>query len=544
MVLFWASRTHFSRGSKQLKSNASNRRSARFAFIIMGCTLISRILGFVRTATIGALFGAGATADVINLVFNIPNNLRKLLAEGALSTAFVPELSREIVLDPSGLKAKGLSRIVIGFQIIITAPILLASLLFPEQILYIFESFSDPYKKELSVILLRWMMPYILFVSISAIMMAVHNSHNRFFIPAITPIVFSICVILSLLLGQSRWGTVSIGIGVLAGGLAQILVQYPSFKRMGYRLIPSFNFNDASLRSILLKWLPMLLTSSLFVLNNHIAMLLASTLPDGNTSSLTYAIVFFQLPFGIFSASIATVLYPKMSRCAALNDDSGLINCLNFGYRNLWALLVPSAMILILLGEPIVAIAFQRRAFTLEDSIATANVLAAYSVGMPFIGLFNITQRALYALGKIRRSFFCVLTTVLIDIVLSLVFIFWSNGNSVSLAWANSIAFTVGSVLQYIFIRQISKFRIRGEVLKAFGKILIGSAAGALVILGFYQLLGRDWWLSGVSWAGFGLLVLITLVSGAVMVLFYAWMKIEAVSLVFDRVRGNTDGDE
>ncbi|VDA99810.1 Proposed peptidoglycan lipid II flippase MurJ [Olavius algarvensis spirochete endosymbiont] len=525
-------------------NSASNQRSARSAFVIMGCTLISRILGFVRTATIGALFGAGGTADVINLIFNIPNNLRKLLAEGALSTAFVPELSREIVLDTSGLKARRLGKTIIGFQIIIIAPVLLGALLFPEQVLYIFERFSDPYKKELSVVLLRWMMPYLLFVSLSAIMMAVHNSHNRFLIPALTPIAFSICVILFLLFGQGRWGTVSIGAGVLAGGLAQILVQYPSFRRMGYGLIPSFDFNDDSLKRVLRKWLPMLLTSSLFVINSQIAMLLASTLPDGNTSSLTYAIVFFQLPFGIFSASIATVLYPKMSRCAALNDNNGLIDCLSFGYRNLWALLVPSAMILVLLGEPIVAIAFQRRAFTPENSIATANVLAAYSVGMPFIGLFGISQRALYALGAIKRSFFCALLTVFIDIALSLVFVFWMDGDSIALAWANSIAFTIGSILQYILIRRISKFRIAGEVLSAFGKILIGNTAGVLVILGFYQLLGRSWWLSGVSWTGVGLLALIALVSSAIIVLFYGWMKIETVSLVLNSIRQDNDGEK
>ena len=520
-------------------SNTSNRRSAYSAFVIMGCTLISRILGFVRTATIGALFGAGGAADVINLVFNIPNNLRKLLAEGALTTAFVPELSRELVLDESGLRARRLSKTIIGFQIIIIAPILLVSLLFPEQVLFIFEKFNDPYKKELSVVLLRWMMPYILLVSLSAIMMAVHNSHHRFLIPALTPIVFSICVILFLLLGQPRWGMVSIGIGVLAGGLAQIFVQYPSFRRMGYRLAPSFDFNNYSLKRVLLKWLPMLLTSSLFVINSHIAMLLASTLPDGNTSSLTYAIVFFQLPFGIFSASIATVLYPKMSRCVALNDNKGLVDCLSFGYRNLWALLVPSAMILVLLGEPIVAIAFQRRAFTLEDSVATANVLAAYSVGMPFIGLFNITQRGLYALGEIRRSFFCALLTVFIDIVLSLIFIFGSGGNSVSLAWANSIAFTAGSILQYILIRQVSKFRLTGGVWATFGKILAGNTVGALVILGFYQVFGRNWWLSGVSWTGFGLLALIAFVSSAIIVFSYALMKVETASLVLAWIRGD-----
>ncbi|MCK5249132.1 MAG: murein biosynthesis integral membrane protein MurJ [Spirochaetaceae bacterium] len=516
-------------------SENSNRRSALSTVLVMGCTLISRILGFVRTAAIGALFGAGGVADVINLVFNIPNNLRKLLAEGALSTAFIPELSREITQDPTGNGSRRLAQSILGLQTVIIIPILLFSLFFPAQVLFIFEKFDDPAKKELSVVLFRWIMPYLLLVSVSAVMMAVHNTHDRFFIPAATPIIFSICVISSLVLGYQRWGAVSIGFGVLFGGVAQILVQYPTFRGLGYALTPSFGFREPAFKRVMRKWAPMLLTSSLFAINNQVAMLLASFLPDKSTSSLAYAIVFFQLPFGIFSASITTVLYPKMSRQAVQGDQKGFLSSLGFGYRNLWALLVPSAMALILLGEPIVAIAFQRRAFTFNDTILTARVLAAYSVGMPFIGLFNITQRSLYALGEVRKPFYCALATVAVDIILSVVFVFVADGSSVSLAWANSFAFIFGSILQFVVMRRKSGFRIQGETLQTFAKVLAGTGAGALVILTSYRILGADWWETGSSWSGLGLLIITAVITSGVILGLYGWMKVEAVSIILNR---------
>jgi putative peptidoglycan lipid II flippase len=512
-----------------------HRKSALSTVLVMGCTMASRILGFVRTATIGALFGAGGVADVINLVFNIPNNLRKLLAEGALSTAFIPELSKEITLDPAGGSARRLASNILGLQMAVALPILIISLAFPEFVLTIFENFEDPQKRELSITLFRWMMPYFLLVSVSAVMMAVHNTHDRFFVPAITPIVFSICVILSLLLGEQKWGPIAIGFGVLIGGIAQIVVQFPTYKILGFRLLPTFSFSDPAFSRVMRRWMPMLLTSSLFAVNNQIAMLLASFLPDKSASSLSYAIVFFQLPFGIFSASITTVLYPKMSRQSALGNRSGLLDSLEFGYRNLWALLVPSAMAMILLGEPIVAVAFQRRAFTLDDTILTARVLAAYSVGMPFIGLFNITQRAFYAMGDVRKPFYCAMATVILDIALSLIFVFFLDGTSISLAWANSTAFIFGAVLQYIILRRHTGFRIRGKTTSTFARVLLGTGAGVVVILIGYKIFGTQWWTDGSSWGGLGILVGISVSASLVILGIYSWMNVEAVSIILKK---------
>ena len=517
-------------------SEETRGTDASSTVLVMICTLASRILGFVRTAAVSAIFGAGGAADVIHLVFSIPNNLRKLLAEGALSAAFIPELSRQINLDSqTNLQTKSqqsqapaLAARIIGLQFAVILPLLAACLIFPRQVLTLFEQFDDPAKTALSIPLFRQMMPYLLLVSLSAVMMAVHNTHGRFIIPALTPILFSIAVIASLLIGYPRWGPLSMGYGVLAGGIAQIAVQYPTYRRLGYRLRPVFRFRHPAFRTTMKNWGPMLLTSSLFAVNSQTAMLLASFLPDRSASALSCAVVFFQFPFGIFSASITTVLYPRMSRQAVAGDRPALIESLQFGYRNLWALLLPSALILILLGEPIIAAAFQRRAFTAADTALTAQVLTAYAVGMPFVGLFNITQRAFYALGEVRKPLYCALAAVFVDITVSLIFIFVSNLGSTAPAWANSWAFIFAALLQFLILRRAVGFSLGRTTRRSILGTSFAAFAGAAVILAALSLID-------LQTRGLLITALIALLGCIVILALYLWMKVEVVSILLRR---------
>jgi putative peptidoglycan lipid II flippase len=366
-------------------------------------------------------------------------------------------------------------------------------------------------------------------------MMAVLNSHNEFFVPAVTPVLFSLCVIASLALGARRWGGTAMAWGVLAGGAAQIIFQYPRYRRHGYLLEPLLRFDDPAFRRVMKRWIPVLVTSSLFTVNHQIAMLLASTLADKSTSALFYAIVFWQLPFGLFSVSITTVLFPKMSRQAARRDREGLAESVGFGYRNLAALLIPSAAILIVLGAPIVAVAFQRRAFTSGDTMLTARVLAAYAWGMPFVGLFNISQRALFALGELRRPFYAALITVVTDIGLSIVFLFGFDGNVVSLAWANSLAFVVGAAVQYLFLRSRTPLRLRGMTIRTGWKVLLVTALAVVIMKVVLYWTGDSWWRDGSDWRAFGILAAIGLSTLALIVALYAWLRVEAVSIIIKR---------
>ena len=506
-----------------------NRSSAISTLLVFSCTLISRILGFVRTASIGAFYGTGGAADAINLVFNIPNNLRKLLAEGALSTAFIPELGRQNQLNVPG--ANNLVRSIIGFQIIALLPFIILCMFFPSHILNIFEQFRSPEKKEISIYIFRWTIPYLLLVSISAIMMAVHNTHGKFFIPAIAPTIFSLSVIVAIIFSGEIRDINFFGIGVISGGILQILIQLPTFMKMGYSLKPIWCFRTRPFRAVIKNWLPMAITSSLFVINNQIAMLISSILPDGHTSFITYAIVFFQLPFGLFSASITTVLYPKMTRLAVRGEIEALFESLRFGIRNLWALLLPASLFMIFLGQPVVSIAFERMAFSTQDTVATAKVLSAYCLGMAMLGQFNILQRAMYAIGAIRQACYIALITVLIDIVISLVLVFYYEGNSVALALANSIAFSTGAIIQYFTMKRFFMFSLDRHTNITFLKTIFATATGVAVILFSEFILGENWWLYSTRLFAIMKLAIIGIISSAIVLFLYALMRFEIFSL-------------
>ena len=298
----------------------SIKKSTFHTVVVMVSTTISRLFGFVRIALIGAIFGASGTADVLNAVFTIPNNLRKLMAEGALSSAFIPVLSRSIVQDETGSRPQKIVRLILSFQFIVLVPILILCVIFSPLVVRLILDFQDTEKVELAGQLFRWMIHYLLLVSVSAVLMGVINAHSSFFVPAVTPILFSVAVISSVLLLHSSFGPFSMVIGVLAGGLAQVAFQVPKIRSLGYTFRPAMDFGNSDFVKVMKLWLPVVATASIYTINEQIAIYFATGLEDGSTSAMSNAMVFWQLPFGIFSASITTVLFPRMSRQAGAGD--------------------------------------------------------------------------------------------------------------------------------------------------------------------------------------------------------------------------------
>jgi putative peptidoglycan lipid II flippase len=286
-------------------------KSTVSTFVVMICTMVSRILGFARTAVVTAIFGASGAADVINLTFAVPNNLRKLMAEGALSSAFIPVLSETLVEKPDGTESKSIVRSILTFQLILLVPLSVLCIVFARPLIaVVLAEFSEEWQVTLSAGLFRWFINYLLLISISAVLMAVLNSHNRFFVPALTPILFSVSVIGSILLLHGRLGEYSMAVGVLAGGLAQILFQTPSFMRLGYRFRPNFDFSSPRFRKVLRQWLPVLATSSIYTITETVAFRFSSGLAPGSASAMSNALVFWQLPFGIFSPPSPRFFFP------------------------------------------------------------------------------------------------------------------------------------------------------------------------------------------------------------------------------------------
>ncbi len=415
----------------------------------MACTMTTRLLGFVKNAIIAALFGATGEADVLNAVFNIPNTFRKLMAEGALSSAFIPVLSELVVRDsgPSGGHAAGrLFREVITFLLVVLVPLLALAALFPRQGVELFTEFDSSEQLELAAGLFRSIAWYLLLVSLSAMLMGALNTHGSFVVPALTPLFFSFCVIAALLLLRRALGIYSLAVGVISGGIVQVAFQVPFAARLGYRLAPVRRWRSPELLRVLRLWIPFVATSSIYAVNQLIALRFASGLAEGSASALSYAVVFWQLPFGVLSASVTTVLFPRMSRQAAGGDTGALRQSTSYGLRLLGALLIPAAVFYLLEGRSMIVVAYERGAFTSAAAALTAAVLSGYSVGLASVGLFTFLQRLFFAVHDYRTPLWTAAVVVAIDVALSL----WLKETAlgvVGLAIANSAAFTVGLAL-------------------------------------------------------------------------------------------------
>lgn len=510
----------------------NRRQTTLSALVVMVCTLGSRLLGFVRLALIGAFFGADGPADVINAVFSIPNNMRKLMAEGALSSAFIPELSRAIVDDKEGKTSRELSRKIIGFQLVILIPLTVLSIVFVPTVIRIFTSFDSPEKILLSEQLFVWLINYAVLISISAVLMAVLNSHSRFLIPALTPILFSISVISSLVLFHERFGIFAMAIGVLVGGVAQLLFQLPLYSKLGYTLLPSFRFREERFQRVLKQWFPVLATSSIFAINQQVAILIASSISDGSVSALSNAIVFWQLPSGIFSASITTVLFPKMSRQAGEGEHKALIDTVEYGIKALAVLLIPSAFIMSFLGKEIISLALQRGLFKKEFTEAAAHVLTGYCVGMFTVGVYNFSQRFYYSLRDYRTPFIAALVTVVLDIVLSLI-LKDTELAVAGLSWANSIAFTTGMIILLAGAARKTGYHPRWKAIGiTIAKVIVSLIPAWLFFRLVGQFTGWDWWEDGSNMRTFLLLLLNGTGSVALILLMYSLLKVEFVSII------------
>jgi putative peptidoglycan lipid II flippase len=522
---------------KQSETTTGKRDSTFFTMVVMLCTFVSRILGFVRTAVITAVFGAGGKADVINATFAVPNNLRKLLAEGALSSAFIPVLSETIVNeDAKRSRSSLLVRTLITFQLLILIPFTILAIIFAEPLVrHVVTQFKDPAQIALSIDLFRYFIVYLLLISISSVLMGLLNSHDRFFIPAFTPIFFSISVISSILIFHRSLGVFSMAVGVLTGGVGQILFQIPQAMRLGYRFSPSFHFRSDDFVKILHRWLPVLATSSIFTINQQIAYIFASGLTTGSVSALSYAMVFWQLPFGIFSASVTTVLFPKMSRQAGNNDLSGLRDTLQYGIRFLFVLLIPSALFLSFFGKETISMALQRGKFYAGDTFLTASVLTGYCWGLFSVGAFNFLQRFFYSIRNYRLPFIVACVVATVDIIFSLILKETVLGVT-GLAIANSISFTVGFLILIFFAAKKLKGFDSRMVFSTIKKVSLSMIPFLLFAYAATTYFG-GWWVTGSNIKGVVYLGVEFCISSALILMMYKLMQVEMVDRIFAFLR-------
>ena len=363
-------------------------------------TLLSRVLGFVRDLLVAKLLGASLFADAFFVAFRIPNLLRSFVAEGALTSAFVPVFSSILARDQD--EAFLSFRRVLGFLIFLTTPLTLLGIFFsPEIVDFLAPGFSqDQEKWHLCTSLTRIMMPYIACVSVIAMINSALNALHIFGASAWAQVTMNLVLIVGALLAittDPNTSTFILSYSVLLGGIIQIVVQVPTCLRTGLSLVPSFSILSRDVAEIVSLMVPATLGASVYQLTIFIATLLASMLPSGSVSWLFYADRVAQFPIGIFSVALASVLLPALSTASARADTDAFQQRLGDSLRFTSFVIIPMAAGIWELALPITQLLFERGAFSHESSIMTSYALKALAVGLWATSCHSMVVRAFIA---------------------------------------------------------------------------------------------------------------------------------------------------
>ena len=399
---------------------------ARSASKVSIAVMCSRVLGLIREQTFAVLFGAGFAYDAFVVAFRIPNLLRDLFGEGALSAAFVTVFSDYD--ETRGAEATWkLAGNVLVFVTILLSLITLLGILFADKIVLAlvdadFEKITD--KVALTHLLTMIMFPFLIFISLSSVVMGILNTKGRFFIPALASSFFNLGSIiggvsLSFILGENgQPSIVGMAIGTLIGGLLQLGGQLPSLFHTDFKFMPYLNLKDPGLHRILKLMTPAVFGLAALQINVFINTYFASSLQEGSLSWLNYAFRFFQFPVGVFGVAISVAALPLLSRQAATNDFIRLKETFTSSLTMTFSLTIPATVGLILLSEPIIRLIFEHGNFTAADTFKTAEALRFYALGLFAYASVKVMVPVFYALDNTRYpvvgSFLAVAANILI----------------------------------------------------------------------------------------------------------------------------------
>jgi putative peptidoglycan lipid II flippase len=469
--------------------NTVPTRLARSAGLIGAATMTSRVLGVIRETTLAALFGAGNQMDAFNVAFRIPNLLRDLFAEGAMNGALVPAFTRRLS-EESRDEAWRLGNLVINALGCLTLLCAAAAWIFAPAIVRAFapEFAAVPGKLELTTMLARIMLPFLMLVSVSVSMMGMLNAVHRFFIPAMSPAMFNIATIFAAfalvpLMPRIGWPPVAaIAIGTLLGGVGQIALQVPQLRQEGWRYRPVFDWRDRGLREVLLMMAPATFGLAAVQINVFVNTVLATSQGTGAVSWLNYAFRVMYLPIGLFGVSVGTAALPEISRHAAATDLASMRRTVSTALRLMLMLNIPATIGLIVLARPIVSLLLERGQFGPADTAATAAALTFYAPGLLGYSAVKIVSPSFYALGDSSTPVIVSAISVLANIVLNVMFgrLFGYRG----LALGTAIAAALNAALLLWLLRRRLHGLDEGRTARALAAITVASLVmGAVVWL-------------------------------------------------------------
>lgn len=372
----------------------------RSTAIVSSMTLLSRVLGFLRDLVFAQQFGASSATDAFYVAFRIPNFMRRLFAEGSFSLAFVPVLAEiKAKGDPQALRrfVDHVCGTLAGILLLVVALGILAA---PGLVTVFAPGFlSEPKKFELTTDLLRITFPYILLISLAGFAGGILNSHSRFALPALSPVLLNIALIAAALWAAPHFAepVTALAWGVFAGGLLQLGMQWPGLARLGLMPRPRWGWRDSGVRKVLKLMVPTLFGSSVAQLNLLVDTLIASFLATGSVTWLYYTDRLLEFPLGMFGVALGTVILPHLSARYAEQDPAAFNRAIDWGLRLGLFIALPAMVFLMVLAEPMFWTLFGYRQFSAEDARMAGLSLTALSLGLPAFIAVKVLAPSFYA---------------------------------------------------------------------------------------------------------------------------------------------------
>ncbi len=402
-----------------------HRRLARSTLIFSVATGLSRILGLVREMVAAYYFGINGKINAFTVAFQIPNLVRALLADAALSGAFVPVFS-DLIEKGDRKRAWRVASTVFWLVLLVLGGLTAIFILIAPLLI---KPFGDPGGDfDLAVGLSRVLFPIVVLLGLSGVIVGILNTYDHFTVPALTPVFWNLAIIGGLWLGVPRVDGENAALYIYAGAilvatLIQLFLPVPWLRGLDGRIQLVLDWRDPAVRRIFTLMLPVTLTLGLINVSAVIDTLVASRLvdPDLAPAAINSAFRLYMLPQGMFSVAVATVLFPALARLAARNDLDGFRATISTGLRQIGFLLIPAAIISTVLATPIVRLVYERGAFTESDVTVVAGCLAAFSLGLVFNGWMLMMTRGFYGLQSNWLPTMIGIGTLVLNLVLDLV---------------------------------------------------------------------------------------------------------------------------
>ncbi|ABV85007.1 Integral membrane protein MviN [Rickettsia massiliae MTU5] len=463
-----------------LEASYARSRLFRSGVVVAFFTLISRIFGLVREQFIASLFGSTPMGDSINVAFKLPNLFRRIFAEGALSSVFIPIYNEKMLISKKA--ANNFSGEVFTLLLLTLIVIIaLMQIFMPQLMLFIAPGFHGKKEKfELTVFLCRITIPYLIFVSLTALLGGILNSVKKFAAFAFSPVILSICVIIfTLTFDHYIESTISISLSLIMAGILQVSFMFVCVKRAALNFPIIFNPSDPDVKKLLINMGPATISSGVQQLNLFISQSIASFI-EGAISILSYADRIYQFPLSIIGTSFSTILLPELSKIYKSNDIVAAKKIQNNAIRMGLLLSLPATFGIIILSHPIINIIYERGVFTSQDTTNTAEAISAFALGLPAFILAKILTPIFYANGDTKAPLKITLFSIIINTGMNLLLM--DSLKHIGIAVGTSIAAWYNLGLLYSYTTKQNKLHIEAGIKLFCGKILLCCTLMSIII--------------------------------------------------------------